>query len=883
MHVRKVTAVVLSIATVMANGYNVSALDIGDGGIPIINWDDIDKNETYDILVDGSLSQDDPSNNVYTTLQAAYEAASAGTAEKSTIIAIKPNVYNLAENDVTGDERKEQVGFGIYKDYITFVGLSDNPNDVVIADNRGLNAGASSNYNSSTVAANCTGLTMQNITILNYCNIDYTYNLDSSKNLTKRTSTETQAFAFSGDGDKHLFDNCRFVSLLDTSWNGAARSLYNNCYVQGTNDFIMGGDTQVYNNCTIKALANHIIGGGIGNAVFIDTTFLIEKDSSIPTYICKGESPTTLINCTIPVSTNPMQWMPTLPNQKRFYYYNLKDTTGAKGTITDDSCAIELNAEQAKSYNLWNLLRGSDDWDPMGVKAENENDGNLAQRVVISPSSESIITSETTATFTATVKPQRASETVTWSSEGDVELAVNGNTVVVSGKNETKENTTATIKATIGNGLYEVATVTVAPKTEEAPKFTSMPVINAPVDGVIKVDYTLDLGDRTDTSVISWYRCDDQTGANPVLVADTKYDTPCKSFVLGKGEVGKYMMVSIAPKNDLSVVGATETYIYNTPIADSDVPSKTISTNFLNVPTHPPFITASELGVADDAGVLYRNKLVESIPNTVKGKWNFIGDWYYNYGINDASAVMGVITGTRYGRLIYSQVDGTYGDMKVTLSLYPEKTNNTGFGSAGQYQEVVIKYDPNTQTGYGVRYERTTQDAKSAFVTLYKYENGTATPISDTVQTTALRSECILILKAVGDKLSVHMESSKNIDLPNGSIDISATITPNNFGSVGIYHTGTVSGGNRTLIKNAEILYDDDASKEEEKRLKGDADGDGKITANDSSEVLQYAQSNDGTAQQEWLDSVDVDNDGIVTANDSAFILQKALDSSYEL
>ena len=51
-----------------------------------------------------------------------------------------PGVYKL-----NGDETKN--GLSITKDYLTFVGLSDDPNDVVIADNRGNNQGASGNYN----------------------------------------------------------------------------------------------------------------------------------------------------------------------------------------------------------------------------------------------------------------------------------------------------------------------------------------------------------------------------------------------------------------------------------------------------------------------------------------------------------------------------------------------------------------------------------------------------------------------------------------------------------------------------------------------------------------------------------------------------------------
>src|SRR5215471_13446349 len=50
---------------------------------------------TYDYLVDGDLSGDDPDNRKFATLQAAYDAAPEGTADHPTVIGIVPNVYLL--------------------------------------------------------------------------------------------------------------------------------------------------------------------------------------------------------------------------------------------------------------------------------------------------------------------------------------------------------------------------------------------------------------------------------------------------------------------------------------------------------------------------------------------------------------------------------------------------------------------------------------------------------------------------------------------------------------------------------------------------------------------------------------------------------------------
>src|SRR5208283_3561499 len=83
---------------------------------------------TYDYLVDGNLPQDDPAARKFKTLQAAYEAAPAGTEAKPTVIGIKPNVYQLPG----GDRVPSMV---INKNWITLLGLTSNRRSVVLADN----------------------------------------------------------------------------------------------------------------------------------------------------------------------------------------------------------------------------------------------------------------------------------------------------------------------------------------------------------------------------------------------------------------------------------------------------------------------------------------------------------------------------------------------------------------------------------------------------------------------------------------------------------------------------------------------------------------------------------------------------------------------------
>lgn len=56
---------------------------------------------------------------------------------------------------------------------------------------------------------------------------------------------------------------------------------------------------------------------------------------------------------------------------------------------------------------------------------------------------------------------------------------------------------------------------------------------------------------------------------------------------------------------------------------------------------------------------------------------------------------------------MYTPVEGTYGDMSLKLVVDPAKTAGQGFGSAGQYMDVLLKFDTSTLTGYGLRIIRT--------------------------------------------------------------------------------------------------------------------------------------------------------------------------------
>jgi pectin methylesterase-like acyl-CoA thioesterase len=199
---------ILLFAALLLIGNFAKAQDNVRGSVePIVRSIDPSK-LAYDLLVDGNLAQDDPGNRKFKTLQAAYAAAPAGTEAKPTVIGIKPNVYQLPSS------APRTPSMSIKKNYITFLGLTNNRRSVVLADNRGLTQGAEDN--GYILDVNAAGFTAKNLTILNYCNTDYEYPGDPSKNLKKRLEVITQAVALQAADDKHVYENVALLSRLDT-------------------------------------------------------------------------------------------------------------------------------------------------------------------------------------------------------------------------------------------------------------------------------------------------------------------------------------------------------------------------------------------------------------------------------------------------------------------------------------------------------------------------------------------------------------------------------------------------------------------------------------------------------------------------------------------
>lgn len=799
------------------------------------------------IYLDGSLSDELAAQYPYVyndiTKALSADALKNGTADKPMTVYVAPYVYWIDDPAATDTVQKTEgysvpYGMVVNSEYLTIKGLTGNPDNVVLAGNRGQSHASNGNY--TMFRFNCSGaLTVKNITIGNYCSVDLDYPLMSELNQAKRTETITQAQLADVSGDKMFADNCNFISRLNLDpINGASRSLYNNCHFESTDDALNAN--AVYVGCDFDFYGNRPLYSSYGTgSTFLGCTFnckILNVEAEPTQFFTKEGGTITAVDCvynsnlSVPISIG---WTKTPSTSLKCYQSNIIHNgqsitiggEGAKETVDMTGKSV-LDAYKVVSggktyYNTYNLLKGSDDWDPLGVKDVIKAAGQdtVATQLSITSDVTEIESGKETASIGGTVNyfygtndtTQKITYSVSDEDKAYVKLTDNGDgTCKVEGTNNDDAARKVIINASTESGLEAAVGITVKPSKIEAPAFTKAPVITNDGQGSLKVDYSLDLGSREDMSAISWYRCTDAEGSNPILVAVTRNDSPEYTYKLTAGDVGYYIMAKVESKNIRSDYGTPVNTVYDKAIGVKDVRSKNFATDFSNFPN----VKQSEIKAGFWTVDYNRPADTESF-----GSWQGADtEEPWKYGTTGNGCVgAGLYEGTQGARLMYTPVEGTYGDMSLKLVVDPAKTAGQGFGSAGQYMDVLLKFDTSTLTGYGLRIIRTRDSSNAVTFVLVKYDNGTVTEISDKVIASCYATGCTISLKAEGNKLTAHVETPTEQLADQAAkgyphvVDLTADIEANSFGGVAIQHTGTLGAGgwqNTTMLHNLNVTWE---------------------------------------------------------------------------
>ena len=177
--------------------------------------------------------------------------------------------------------------------------------------------------------------------------------------------------------------------------------------------------------------------------------------------------------------------------------------------------------------------------------------------------------------------------------------------------------------------------------------------------------------------------------------------------------------------------------------------------------------------------------------------------WCFGEGVDGAEGCYGMIQNVRGARMMFTgKDDERYDGQTLTVELSPCKSAGQGFGSAtGQYLDLCIKFDPQTLTGYGLRFVRTPAYDKAVEIVLVEYKNGEISPICSPEKCVLFKKGCRITLSANGSSLTALIEQADQKQ------QLTATVShPNNYGGIHIQHTGS-TGASATVIQSINCTY----------------------------------------------------------------------------
>lgn len=763
--------------------------------------------------------------HMYNTLQAAIADTINGTPSEPMTIYIEPNVYLM-------NGEKNIYGLNVNKDFIQLIGLTTKANDVVIADSRGLDIDSDTDVNfphTGSVYISGTGFSAINITFANYCNCDIEYPSDYSKNLQLCSNTLTKASCIEAGNekkelDRFYFRNVRFIGMLNTiSLENVKRIFFEGCYVKGTNYLLNIGDTHYYKNCSFDCYGTTpIYSAGLNGTAFVNCIWNFHLKELLDLQLMKYASPLYMIDCEFKDTNNyirSIHWAKYDSDSAIYLYHNVtKD--GIQYKISPIGRCHKYSDEQLQAINSYTLLKSYDNWNIENLPIHQYDFSSAPLYVHITPS-KTITTGNEPCMINAKVFPTTATQDITWKYDDtyiDVIETPSTNFLTISGKNTTDLPINVEIVATSSNGLFNKCHVVVEPKPLDSPKVLNEPSITI-VDGMAVLNYQLELEGYIDDSIIDWYYLNNSESGH-ILAPTTvsRSNTPCTRHKLSFGDIGKYVIATIIPKHTRSIKGNMITITSPRRIVTKDIAEKGMAkfnyhTDFSNFPTDWNYNCINGGFIVD--AFAPTDLPSDKIASTSES-------WDYLYGRNGAKHEKGLMTIGFGARILYkvkvNELKLAAHNVKFNtyfiLKLNPENITGEGFsGTNKQYLEFYIKYNTDTQTGYGLRIERTNATNYATTFTLYEYTNGIGKPLHTGMYSSAFTAECTIRLSTKNDILHAHVTTSssqsieqKEAGLPT-SVKLSAEIVENNFYGVGIQHTGDINRDSSIQLTELKVNY----------------------------------------------------------------------------
>jgi pectinesterase len=280
------------------------------------------------------------------TVQSAINSVPRNNKKPVTII-IKPGVY------------KEKILIDSGQQYITLIGEDKLTTILTYNDHTGKVAPNGDTINTRTSWS-------FKIKADNFTAKDITFQNDAG-------FTAGQAVAVESNGDKAVFRDCRFLGNQDVLFTNSERSrqYYENCYIEGTTDFIFGAATVWFQKCHIYSKKNsHVTAASTPKENEFGYVFNwcdLGGDTSLHNVSLgrpwRPYASVTYLHCYIGQHIKSEGWSVWNNNNNHLTTRYAEYANFGPGADRSKrvNWAKELTAEQAKEITVTNVLRG---WDP---------------------------------------------------------------------------------------------------------------------------------------------------------------------------------------------------------------------------------------------------------------------------------------------------------------------------------------------------------------------------------------------------------------------------------------------------------------------------------------------------------------------------------------
>jgi pectinesterase len=203
-----------------------------------------------------------------------------------------------------------------------------------------------------------------------------------AENLTIRNTAGRvgQAVALHVEADRCVIKNCRILGNQDTLYTatGSSRQVYQECYIEGTTDFIFGEATAVFWRCTIKSLTNSYVTAAATTpqqafGYVFQQCKLMADSAATKVFLGRPWRPyakTVFINTEMGSHIVPQGWNPwkgdaMFPEKEKTAFYAEINSSGPGGKNQKRvDWSKQLKNQDAKNYSLYKVVSGADNWNP---------------------------------------------------------------------------------------------------------------------------------------------------------------------------------------------------------------------------------------------------------------------------------------------------------------------------------------------------------------------------------------------------------------------------------------------------------------------------------------------------------------------------------------